>query len=104
MTAVARAIDRVFADPNMALDALWFTGGAGAGQAVRVIRRAPDAEVAFGQARILTDAARFDLRVADLARPAEGDRIVIGSEAYLVLGEPRRDRLGLVWTVETEPQ
>jgi len=35
MNAFATAIAHIFADANMAVDALWFAGGTGAGVAVR---------------------------------------------------------------------
>jgi hypothetical protein len=37
MDAFAAAIDSIFADPNIARNALWRTGGTGDGVAVRVI-------------------------------------------------------------------
>lgn len=42
MNAFAAAIDLLFEDPNMAVDALYRAGGAGSGTPVRVIRKAPD--------------------------------------------------------------
>ena len=45
----------------------------------------------------------FDLRVAEVANPRPGDRIVVDGEAFVVQGEPVRDRERLVWTLEVRP-
>ena len=42
MNAFATAMNVIFADANMAVDALWFAGGTGPGIVVRVIRKSPD--------------------------------------------------------------
>ena len=39
MNAFATAMNVIFADANMAVDAIWFVGGTGPGIAVRVIRK-----------------------------------------------------------------
>ena len=99
MNAFATAIDRIFADANMAVDALWFVGGTGPGVAVRVIRKSPDEITPFGAARILSDTTQMGARVADLPTPAPGDLIRIGAEDFLVQGEPKLDRERLIWTL-----
>ena len=99
MNAFATAIDRIFADANMAVDALWFAGGVGPGVAVRVIRKSPDEITSFGAARILSETIMLDARIADMPTPAPGDLIRIGSEDFLVQGEPKADRERLIWTL-----
>ena len=99
MNAFASAIDRIFADANMAVDAMWFAGGTGPGVAVRVIRKSPDEITPFGAARILSETTVLDARVADMATPAPGDPIRIGAEDFLVQGEPKLDRERLIWTL-----
>ena len=99
MNAFATAIDRIFADANMAVDALWFAGGTGPGVAVRVIRKSPDEITPFGAARILSDTTLLEARVADMPTPASGDLIRIGPEDLLVQGEPKLDRERLIWTL-----
>lgn len=48
--AFAAALDAMYADPNMAVDALWKVAGAGAGTAVRIIvDRAPVETSVFKQ-------------------------------------------------------
>ena len=99
MNAFATAIDRIFADPNMAVDALWFAGGTGSGVAVRIIRKSPDEITPFGAARILSDTTLLEARVADMPTPAAGDLIRIGLEDFIVQGEPKLDRERLIWTL-----
>ncbi|MTH62106.1 head-tail joining protein [Paracoccus litorisediminis] len=100
MSAFAVAINAIFADRNVALDARWFAGGAGDGVPVRVVRRAPDQLAEFNGARIVADSVLLDVRVSEVAALARGDRIVIGDVAYEILGEPRRDAERLVWKGE----
>jgi len=99
MNAFATAIDRIFADANMAVNAIWLAGGTGPGVAVRVIRKSPDEITPFGAARILSETTVLDARVADLPTPAAGDLIRIGLEDFLVQGEPKLDRERLIWTL-----
>ena len=99
MNAFANAIDRIFADANMAVDALWFAGGTGPGVSVRVIRKSPDEITPFGAGRILSETTLLDARVADMPTPAPGDLIRIGLEEFLVQGEPKLDRERLIWTL-----
>ena len=54
-------------------------------------------------ARIWSEATRIDLRVAEVAQPRPGERIEIDGEAFLIQGEPVRDRERLVWTINLRP-
>ena len=99
MNAFATAMNVIFADANMAVDALWLASGVGPGVAVRVIRKSPDEITQFGAARILSETTVLDARVTDLPTPAAGDLIRIGLEDFLVQGEPKLDRERLIWTL-----
>ena len=101
MNAFATAMYVIFADPHMAVGALWFAGGAGSGIAVRVIRKSPDEVTPFGAGRILSETTLLDARVADLPTPAPGDLIRIGLEDFILQGEPKLDRERLIWTLNT---
>ncbi len=102
MDAFSSAIDDLFADPNIARDALYRVGGAGDGVVVRVIARRPDEVVDFGETRIHTGTAVFEVRASEVAEPRPGDRIIFDSVDYVVQGEPeRRDSDRLVWTLDT---
>ena len=99
MNAFATAMNVIFADPNMAVAALWFAGGTGPGVTVRVIRKSPDEITPFGAARIMSETTVLEARVADMPTPAPGDLIRIGPEDFLLQGEPKLDRERLIWTL-----
>ena len=103
MTAFAGLVDRLFADPNLGRDAI-FERADGEPVAVRVVARRADAITEFGGARLWSETTRLDLRVAEVADPRPGDRIVLDGEAFVVQGEPVRDRERLVWTLEVRPE
>ena len=102
MTVFAFALDALFADPNVARDAVHVPAG-GAPRRVRAIARRADAVSDFGEARLWSETTRVDLRVAEVAAPRPGDRVEMDGEAFLVRGEPVRDRERLVWTLELHP-
>ena len=102
MTAFAAAIDGLFADSNIARDAIYIVDG-GAPQLVRVVTRRADDTTSFGDARLWSETTRVDLRVAEAPAPRPGDRIEIEGEAFLIQGEPMRDRERLIWTVDLRP-
>lgn len=101
MNVFATAMNVIFADANMAVDALWFSGATGPGVAVRVIRKSPDEITPFGAGRILSETTQLDARVVDMPTPAPGDMIRIGPEDFILQGEPRLDRERLIWTLNT---
>ena len=103
MTAFATAMNVIFTDPNMAVDAIWFAGGVGAGVTVLIIRKSPDEITPFGAGRILSETTLLDARVADMSTPAAGDLIRIGLEDFILQGEPKLDRERLIWTLNTRP-
>ena len=109
MTAFAAALDALFADAFLARDVV-YTAEGGAPALVRAILRRPDDVTGFGEARIWSETTRLDLRLAEVANPRPGDRIEIpgsgpgqAAEAFLIQGEPVRDRERLVWTVDLRP-
>jgi len=103
MNAFAAAMDRIFANTTMAVDAYWISTGSTEEHAIRVIRRAPDEISSFGAARILSDTTTVDVRVSELADPRPDDLILFGTESFVIQGEPVRDRERLVWTLDLRP-
>lgn len=103
MTAFAAAVDALFADPNLGREATYEPAD-GDPFPVRVITRRADAITEFGEARLWSETTRFDLRVAEVATPRPDDRIVVDAAAYIVQGEPVRDRERLVWMIDTRPE
>jgi hypothetical protein len=102
MSSFAAAVGALFADPNIGRDAVYIAVG-GTPVLVRVVARRADAISDFGDARLWSETTRIDLRVAEVANPRPGDRIEIEGEAFLIQGEPVRDRERLVWTVDLRP-
>ncbi len=101
-SAFVPAIDALFADPHIARDAVYVAEGGGP-VLVRVVVRRADAVTDFGDARLWSETTRLDLRVAEVPNPRPGDRIEIDGNAFLIQGEPVRDRERLVWTVDLRP-
>ena len=102
MSAFAAAVGALFADPNIGRDAIYIADGGGP-RLVRVVPRRADAITDYGDARLWSETTRIDLRVAEVPAPRPGDRIEIEGDAFLVQGEPVRDRERLVWTVDLRP-
>ena len=102
MTAFAAAVDALFADQNLGRAATYHPAD-GDPFPVRVIARRADAITDFGDARLWSETARFDLLVSEVANPRPGDRLVIDSETSVVQGEPVRDSERLVWTLDVRP-
>jgi hypothetical protein len=100
MTAFAAAIDDLFADPNIARDAIWRAGGAGAGISVKVVTRRPDQVIGFGDSRAVLPTMLIDVRRSEVSAPATGDTVEIESEMFDVISTPTIDSLRLVWTCE----
>ena len=102
MTALNAALDALYADSNIARDAIYIAEG-GTPQLVRVVSRRADDVTGFGDARLWSETTRLDLRVAEVPEPRPGDRIEIDGDAFLIQGEPVRDRERLIWTVDLRP-
>lgn len=102
MSAFAAAVGALFVDPNIGRDTVYIAEG-GAPVLVRAVVRRADAVTDFGDARLWSETTRIDLRVAEVPAPRPGDRIEIDGEAFLIQGEPIRDRERLVWTVDLRP-
>ena len=68
---------------------------------VRIVAGRPDTIVGFGETRIHTETATFELRASEVAEPHPGDLVTIGGESFLLQGEPiRHDPDRLVWSVD----
>jgi hypothetical protein len=102
MTAFAALVERLFADPNLAREAI-YEPATGGDHPVRVIARRAEAVAEFGGARLWSETTRFDVRVSEVAVPRPGDRLLLDGEAFVVQGEPVRDRERLIWTLDLRP-
>jgi|SRR5581483_9787869 hypothetical protein len=100
MDAFAAATDALFADPNIAHDAIWRAGGVGSGVSVRVITKRPDQVGSFGDSRTILPTMLIDVRRSEVSEPASGDTVEIESETFEIIATPTIDSLRLVWTCE----
>ena len=103
MDAFSAAIDALFADLNIGRDALWRTGGAGAGTIVRIISKRPDQAANFGDSRVLMPTMLIDVRRSEVPAPTSGDSVEIDAETFEIIATPVIDSLRLVWTCEAAP-
>ena len=102
MSAFAAAVGALFSDPNTGRDAVSHADG-GAPVLVRVVSRRVDAVNEFGDARLWSETTHINLLAAEGPKLRPGDRIEIDSDAFVIQGEPVRDRERLVWTVDLRP-
>ena len=100
MTAFAFATDMMFADPNMAVDAVYRAGGTGASLPCRIILSAPDAVAEFNAGRFVVDTVIVAVRTSQVPALAIGDTLEVGGETMQVFGEPQRDPMRLVWKAQ----
>ena len=101
MTVFAGAVDATFA--AFGIDATYTPTG-GDPIPVRAIARRPDTIVGFGETRIHAETATFEVRASEVDSPRPGDQLTVGSETFVVQGEPdRRDPDRLVWTLDVRP-
>jgi hypothetical protein len=78
-----------------------YTPAGGEPVLVRVIARRPDTIVGFGETRVHTETAIFEVRASEIAAPRPGDQLTVGGDTFVVQGEPeRRDPDRLVWTLD----
>ena len=103
MTAFGLAVGALFADRNMAVDALWRRAGSGPAVAVRVVRRRPDAVSSFGEGRYVSGADEVLVPVAAVPDLGVGDTLEVGPEVLEVTADPVRDARHLVWTAQVVP-
>jgi len=103
MNVFAAAMDRIYANPSMAVAAVWISATTSEERPIHVIRRAPDRITEFGAGRFISDTMMVDVRVSDLPEPHPNDLIVIGTDSFTVQGEPVRDRERLIWTLDLRP-
>jgi hypothetical protein len=101
MAVFQGAVDATFA--AFGIDAV-YTPASGEPVSVRVIAKRPDTFVGFGETRIHTETATFELRASEVASPRPGDQLTVGGDTFLIQGEPeRRDPDRLVWSLDVRP-
>ena len=101
MTVFQGAVDATFA--AFGIEAVYTPTG-GEPVSVWVIARRPDTIVGFGETRIHTETATFEVRTSEVASPRPGDQFTVGGKSFVIQGEPeRRDPDRLVWSLDATP-
>ncbi len=100
MTAFDLATHSLFADQNLAVDALLRLSGTGPALPIRVIRAMPDQFASFGEGRFVVDTVLLNIRLADAPVLAAGDTVEIAGQLHQVQGTPTRDTNRLAWRAE----
>lgn len=100
MNAFAAAIDDLFADPNLAVDAVYMPPG-GEGVACRIMLRRPDETVEFGGSKLVVGSVLIEVRASEVSAPAKGGTFTVGDTTYAISAVPRRpDPDRLIWRCE----
>ncbi len=99
INAFKDAMGHLFADPNLAREAIYQKPGV-APVTVRVITRQADQVMDFGDTRVHTGNSMFDVLAVDTLDPRPGDTLIVDGENYIIQGEPVRDQERLVWTLD----
>jgi len=96
------ASDSLFTS-ELAMDVSYVAPGEAA-KTVRAVLRRPDAAIDFGRSRIQAPTVVALIRVGEIAAARPGDIVIISGANHVVQGEPSRDSLALVWTLDLRPQ
>lgn len=102
MDPFALAADALFNSP-IAVDATYRAPGDTAARAIRVIRSQPDRIADFGDSQIVQATEILSIRVSEVAYPAAGAEVTIGTETLVLFGDPRLDVEGVSRTIDAEP-
>ena len=100
MSVFADAIDDLFADPNLAVDAVYTPPG-GEGVACRIMLRRPDETVEFGGSKLVVGSVVIEVRASEVSAPAKGGTFTVGDGVYAITAVPRLpDTERLIWRCE----
>lgn len=94
--AFARAVGRLFTHFGVAAS---YQPAMGAPIACTVVFTRPDLTVGLGALGVVAPQRLADVRAVEVAAPAAGDSLVVGSETLAVMNVAI-DELGLVWTLD----
>jgi hypothetical protein len=96
VTLFAAAVDDLFADRNLALNASYEPPGGVTAVPLRLILRQPDHTAELLQTGAVVASLIGEVRVSELAQPEEGGQLSVGTETYVVRSVDS-DALGLIW-------
>lgn len=104
MSAFDDAVDALYADENLAVDAVYRVGGEGSGTSIRIVFAKPKREVPFGESGALVYDIVGSVRVSDIANPKRGDTVEIvapsGVAGTYQVEKALRDSKGLTSRLE----
>jgi hypothetical protein len=96
------ALDVLFDDPNLGLDAAYASPLGGAAVPVRVVLRQPGRGSDLLQTGSVVPGLVAEVRAAELHQPEEGGQLAIGGDTYTVRSFDS-DALGLIWRLALAP-
>ena len=100
MTVFADAIDDLFADPNLAVDAVYTPPG-GDDVPCRIMLRRPDETVEFGGSKLVVGSVLIEVRASEVSAPAKGGTFTVGDTTYAISAVPRQpDPDRMIWRCE----
>lgn len=102
MDPFAVGIDALFNSP-IAVDATYRAPGNVEARPIRVIRSQPDRIADFGNNQIAQATNLLSIRISDVAYPAAGAEVVIGTETLILVGDALLDTEGVSRTIDAEP-
>lgn len=94
----ARLLDATYRAFGVA--AVWSPVGGGADLTPVVRRQDGDGIVHWGESQALAAIQVLRVRRSEAPTPAEGDQVVVGSDTFRLIAEPRLETLGLEWLCE----
>ena len=100
MTVFDVAVQALFADPNIAEQALWRPGGAGPGVPVSIIRTPPQPEFDIGGVKLVQDGMMFDVSAGMAPTIDENDTIETAGIVYVIQAPPVRTMDGRIWRLD----
>ena len=98
MNIFAHAIDDLFAEPNLARDAIFRPAGSGDVHC-RVILRGQDVDANPFGVDVIAEGTVIEVRSSEVTTPTRGDSFIIDAATYTLNAAPRRDDPDrLIWT------
>lgn len=103
MSVFDAALDTLYADPNLAVDAVYTPPGGGAPVPCRTDLSAGDRDWrAFSDSGVTLPAISAEVRVSDVMDPEEGGTLAVGGSSYRItrVTQPGTDRR--LWRLELQ--
>ncbi|MGE0038072.1 MAG: hypothetical protein AB7S93_20830 [Xanthobacteraceae bacterium] len=100
MDVFTAALNAIFDDPNITVEATYTAPASGEPVACRVLLDQRDRELAGISGRPVIEGRTLTVRKSEIAAPARGGAFEISGETLMVLDDPRcEDALRLLWVM-----